>query len=194
MRRRNNQSSTPPHPINRSTCHVLYNYFQVLQEDTQRPHQSTLLSPTDINAHETPQQATALSQVSPTVTRSNEEQSSTHTPGEGEGWEEVPARKARPTSWATPAAKSKKGSHTPRDRSQPSLLQCYNNLLQLPTQPTVSCEVSVPSHDSESQSTAGISLRATLLSHPAARTTSTQSARVTRQANPLSQTLSLIHI
>ena len=152
MKRRNNQLPTPP--TSQSTRPCLYNYFQVLQEDTQRPHQSTLLSPTDINAHEATQQATALSQVSPTVTRSNEEQSSTRTPGEGEGWEEVPARKARPTSRATPAAKSKKGSHTPRDRSQPSLLQCYHNLPQL-TPPAVSCDLSVIRHDSESQSTTG---------------------------------------
>ena len=99
----------------------------------------------------------------------------------------MPKKNGRPTPRATPASKPKNGSQTPRDRSQPSLMQCYNSLPQLPTPPAVSCEVSVIRHDSESQSTTGTLRQATLLSHPA-RTTSTRSERVIQQASPLSQT------
>ena len=183
MKRRNNQLSTPP--TSQPTRPGLYNYLQVLQEDvTHLPHQDVAKTPAKTDPHEAPHQAYDLSQSSPTVTRPTAEPC-TYTPVDNEGWE-MP-KNGRPTTRATPASKPKNGSQIPRDRSQPTLMQCYNNLPQLPTPPAVSCEVSVIRHDSESQSTTGTLRQATLLSHPA-RTMSTQSERVIQQASPLSQT------
>jgi hypothetical protein len=184
MKRRNNQLPTPP--TSQSTCPSLYNYFQVLQEEgTDLPHQGVAKSPAKTDPHEAPKQAYNLSQASPTVTRLNATESRTSTPVDNVVWE-MPKQNGRPSPRATPAPRSKNRSQIPRDRSQPSLLQCYNNLPQL-TPPAVSCELSVIRHDSESQSTTGTLRRATLPSHPA-RTTSTQSERVSQQASPLSQT------
>jgi hypothetical protein len=184
MKRRNNQLPTPP--TSQSTCPSLYNYFQVLQEEgTDLPHQGVAKTPAKTDPHEAPKQAYNLSQASPTVTRPNATESRTCTPVDNEVWK-MPKQYGRPSPRATPASRSKNGSQIPRDRIQPSLLQCYNNLPQL-TPPAVSCDLSVIRHDSESQSTTGTLRRATLLSHPA-RTTSTQSERVSQQASPLSQT------
>jgi len=174
-------------PTYQSTRPGLYNYFQVLQEETtDLPHQGVAKSPANTDPHEASHQAYNLSQASLTVTRPNATESRTCIPVDNEVWE-MPKKNGRPTPRATLASKPKNGSQLPRDRSQPSLMQCYNNLPQLPTPPAVSCEVSVIRHDSESQSTTGTLRQATLLSHPA-RTMSTQSERVIQQASPLSQT------